>query len=94
VFGFRRRQRVLAIATQATTFVSVALVIGVPLGLVFGRLGWNAIARELGVNSEPRVDALLVGLLAMGLVVLANAVAAIPAWLARRANAAQALRAP
>jgi len=94
VFGFRRRQRALAVSTQATTFVSVALVIGVPLGLLFGRFGWDAIASELGVDSQPRVDAVLVALLALGLVVLANVVAAFPAWLARRSNAAQALRAP
>ena len=94
VFGFRRRQRALAVSTEATTFVSVALVIGVPLGLVVGQAGWNAIARELGVESEPRVDAVLVVLIALGLVVLANVVAIVPAWLARRANAAQTLRAP
>jgi hypothetical protein len=94
VFGFRSRQRALAVSTEATTFVTLALIVGVPLGLVVGRTGWAAIARELGVDSRPRVDPVLVGLLAVGLVVIANVAAAIPARLASRSNAAESLRAP
>jgi ABC-type antimicrobial peptide transport system permease subunit len=94
VFGLVRRQRMLAVSTQAITFVSVALVLGIPTGLLLGRVGWDAIARELGVLSQPQVDVALVALLAIGLVVLAVVVAIVPGWIAGRSNAAPALRAP
>ena len=92
VLGFVRRQRALAVSAQATTLAVVALAIGIPVGWALGRWGWNAIARELGVPSEPRASAAIIGVVAVGLVVLANVVALIPAWLARRTHAANTLR--
>jgi ABC-type antimicrobial peptide transport system permease subunit len=92
VLGFVGRQRSLAIATQATTCVSVALLIGFPVGIWLGRWGWGAIAHELGVPSEPTTDWALIALIGVGLLVTANVVAVVPAWLARRGRAASALR--
>ena len=93
VLGFVRRQRSLAVAAQATTLAVVALAIGIPVGWLLGRWGWDAIARELGVPSEPRAGAAVIAAVAVGLLVLANVVAVVPAWLARRTHAAEALRA-
>ena len=42
---------------QALTLSSLALLIGVPLGILVGRLGWAAFAYRLGVVSEPVIVA-------------------------------------
>jgi ABC-type antimicrobial peptide transport system permease subunit len=82
----------VAVATQASTFAVVSAFIGIPLGLVVGRWVWAEIADELGVPSEPTTGALAVLLIVPGVVLLANVVAAIPAWLARRTRPAAELR--
>lgn len=94
VFGFVHRQKSLTVSTQATTFVVVALVLGIPAGLILGRWGWDAIAAELGVPSDPTTQPSAIAAVALGLVVTANVVAVVPALLARRTRAAAALRAP
>ena len=53
VLGFRRRQVSAAIAWQATVVAAIAIVVGVPLGIVAGRWGWQAFAQQLGVPDQP-----------------------------------------
>ena len=71
----------------------VGLVIGVPLGIASDRLLWLAFARQLSAVPDPVVPALSVILAAVGALVLANVVAAIPARQAARTPAALLLRA-
>lgn len=90
--GFSRRQISATVAWQASATVAIGLVLGVPLGVVLGRQLWNVFARQLDVVPQPSVPLLaLLGLTAAG-VVVANAVAAIPARSARRIPASALLR--
>ncbi len=90
--GFVRRQIVATVCWQATTLMAIALGIGVPLGVVVGRRAWGLLADQLGILPRPTVP--LVGLLALApaALLLANAIAAIPAWSAGRTQAAVVLR--
>jgi putative ABC transport system permease protein len=83
----RTTVRVQAVASSAT-----ALVVGVPLGVVAGRLAWRAYAHQLGVATAPTVPpAWLLGTVAAGLV-LAVLASSIPGRAAARVSAAAACR--
>ena len=90
--GFRRRQVQLAVAFHATVLVLAAAVVGVPLGIIIGRWGWRLVADELGVASPPVTPVAWLLAIVAGIVVLANLVAAYPAWRAARRPTARALR--
>ena len=90
--GFVRGQVRSMIACQATTFVAVALVIGIPLGVVTGRLLWIRFAGDLGIVAVPIVPVLTLALAALVAVVIGNLVAAAPATLAARTKPATVLR--
>ena len=91
--GFTRRQVSASIAWQASTIAVVAVVVGVPLGVAVGRTLWSVLARSIGVVAEPSVAWLAVALALPVLVLGANLVAAVPAWLAGRTRPAAVLRA-
>ncbi len=91
--GFVRRQVWLTLAWETTTLVSLALVIGLPLGALVGRFAWSVFADELGAVPEPQVAWLPLFLAIPIALLIANALAAIPAWLATRARPAAWLRA-
>lgn len=90
--GFRRAQTRATVAWQATTTIVVALVIGIPAGLVAGRWLWRIIAGRLGVSAEPVTSALPLVIGALGLVLAANIVGAWPARRAARTQPAIVLR--
>lgn len=69
---------------QATVFSLVPLVLGVPIGLVAGRLVFRAFAYSVGTVPDASVPYVILTAVIVGLVVLANAAAAVPAWRARR----------
>ena len=71
----------------------IGTVIGVPLGIVAGRLAWNLFARAIYVVPHPSVPALTIFFIAVGSLVLANLVAAIPGRIAARTPTALVLRA-
>jgi ABC-type antimicrobial peptide transport system permease subunit len=90
--GFSPRQRRLVIAAQATAIACVALVLGIPLGVIAGRVVWSIIAGSMGVATDA---AFPLGLLAVGtaaLIVVVNLIGAIPARSAGRLPVADALR--
>jgi ABC-type lipoprotein release transport system permease subunit len=90
--GFTRAQVAATVSWQATSIVAVAALIGVPLGLGVGRLLWNLFATDLGVEPEA-VEPFGLGLLVLpGVVVFANAIAALPGWAAARVRPAAILR--
>ena len=91
--GFVRRQVWLSVFWQTATLVSIALVIGIPLGALLGRFAWNVFAEDLGAIPEPQVAWLPFLLIVPAAFVLAGLVAAVPAWLAGRTRPCVALRA-
>src|SRR5439155_17783282 len=92
MLGFRQRQVAATIAWQALTLGSLALLIGVPLGVLGGRLGWAAFAYRLGVVSEPVTSPLAIVVIPITLAV-ALTVSLAPGLVARRVRPATVLKA-
>jgi ABC-type lipoprotein release transport system permease subunit len=90
--GFAPGQRRAVIAVQATTVALVALVIGLPLGAVAGRLMWSVIADSIGVRDDVVFPLPLLAAGSVALVVALNLIAALPARSAGRLRVAEALR--
>ena len=90
--GFRRRQVGLAVAWQTTTLVALALLIGIPLGMIAGRAAWNAFADGLGVPRAPAYPWSLIVATVPAALLLGNAIAAVPAWIAGRTRPAVVFR--
>jgi ABC-type antimicrobial peptide transport system permease subunit len=78
---------------QASTIAVVALIGGIPLGIVAGRIVFRVLVDELGLVSEPSVPILLVVLTSVVVVVLANLAAVVPGRRAGRLPIARLLRA-
>jgi hypothetical protein len=57
VLGFVRRQTAFAMSWQTTTVAVVGLVVGLPLGIAAGRLGWDLFAGYVGFVAVPVVVA-------------------------------------
>jgi hypothetical protein len=90
--GFVRGQVRSTVAWQATTLVLVALLVAVPIGIATGRWVWTLFADELGVVPQPRSPVIAVVLIVPLAVLVANLVAALPAWVAARTRPALVLR--
>jgi FtsX-like permease family len=91
--GFTQRQLAAAVAWQSSIIAVVGIVVGLPTGIVVGRWLWGLFARQIYAVPEPSVPVLSVVLIAVGALVLANVVAAIPARIAARTPTALMLRA-
>jgi ABC-type lipoprotein release transport system permease subunit len=90
--GFTRRQLAAAVAWQSTVAVLTGTVVGVPVGIIVGRTLWQVFAHEIDVIPTPTVPAVTVALIALGALVLANVVAALPGRIAARTPTAVLLR--
>jgi hypothetical protein len=90
--GFSRRQVRSTVAWQATTSATAGLLLGVPLGLVVGRIAWRMVADGLGVVTHATIPVGEVLLLVLAVLVLANLIAALPAARAARTRPALVLR--
>ncbi len=90
--GFTQRQLRAAVAWQSSVVVVIGMAIGIPLGIGLGRGLWRAFANELHVVSDPTVPVVWIGLIAVGSLLLANLVAALPARFAGRTPTALVLR--
>jgi hypothetical protein len=91
--GFVNRQIGATVLWQATMVALVGLVVGIPLGIVVGRLVWTAFATNLGAVPVPTVPASAIAALALGVLVVANLLAAVPAVTsARKRSVGQLLR--
>jgi ABC-type antimicrobial peptide transport system permease subunit len=90
--GLTRRQISATVAWQATTVGVLALLIGVPLGIVGGRWAWGLLADDLGTLSEPRVPLLALAIGVPVVLLLCNAVAFVPGRIAARLRPAVVLR--
>ena len=78
---------------QHIRLTGLAVLAGLPLGVVAGRWAWVLVADRLGVVPVSVVPTLILTLVALSTVLAANLVAAVPAWLAARTRPAIVLRA-
>jgi len=92
VLGFRRGQVSATVAWQAGLLVLVGLAIGVPLGLVAGRWAWTLVANGVGIVNRPEIPVVALAVTVGAALLIANVVAAFPAWAAARTQPAAALR--
>jgi hypothetical protein len=76
---------------QATTFALVTMVLGAPLGLIVGRIVFKLFVDSVGAVPDASYPFVVLGLVLFGFVVVANLVAAVPAWRARRLSPAPLL---
>ena len=91
--GFVRWQMAAAVAWQATVAAVVGIAVGIPLGIVTGRWLWDLFARQIYAVPYPTISVVSVVLVALGTLVLANVIAAVPARNAARTPTALMLRA-
>jgi MacB-like periplasmic core domain len=91
--GFTGRQLAATVAWQSSIAVGLGTVLGVPLGIVLGRILWVQFAHAITVVPAPSVPVVPVVGIALGALVLANLIAAIPGWIAARTPTALLLRA-
>lgn len=89
--GFARRQVSAVVVVQALTLVVIALALGTALGILGGRLAWKLFADNLGIESTTPLPRSGIAVLVVAALALAVGVAAIPAWIASRTQAAAAL---
>jgi hypothetical protein len=91
--GFTERQLAATVSAQATVAATVGIVVGIPLGIVIGRQLWTLFARNINAVPDPTVPVLSVVFVALGALVFANLVAALPGRSAARTPTALVLRA-
>jgi ABC-type antimicrobial peptide transport system permease subunit len=89
--GFTRRQVRSAISWQASTLTAVALALGIPAGILCGRVAWRLFAGQLGILPVVVLPVILV-LVVPAALVLAVGVAAVPGESAARTRPAEILR--
>jgi putative ABC transport system permease protein len=90
--GFARPQMLGAVAWQATAFAAIALLIGLPTGILAGRWAWVFFANAAGVPADATVPLTAILLAVPATLALANLIAAWPGWTAARLRPALVLR--
>ena len=91
--GADRRWIGRTVHAQASALAVAAAIIGVPAGIVAGRALYRSFADRLGLVPDVATPTLLVVLVVVGVLVVANVAAAVPARRARRAPVTSLLRA-
>jgi hypothetical protein len=89
--GFAPGQLARAVAWQATIAAVIGIVVGIPFGIIAGRLLWESFASTLYAVPDPTVPILSVVLVGVGALVFANLVAALPGRSAARTTTASLL---
>jgi hypothetical protein len=90
--GLTPGQTARTVAWQATTLGVVGALIGIPIGLVLGRIVWAAVARGYGIADDPAWPVPVVVLALPVVVLLANALAWMPGRRAAHLRPAEILR--
>jgi len=90
--GFVTRQVRSALRWQSLTLVTIALIVGLPAGVVAGRAAWRFLADQLGVVPEPVIPIGPLLLLVPAALAVGLLVAVIPGRLAARTPPASVLR--
>jgi predicted lysophospholipase L1 biosynthesis ABC-type transport system permease subunit len=91
--GCTPRQVDRIVAWQATLLAIAGTVIGAPLGILLGRLVWTRLADAYGVRTDTAWPWMALVIALVGTVVLANAIAWLPARRAGRRPVVETLRA-
>lgn len=91
--GFTPRQLAAVVAWQSSVAAVIGVIVGVPAGIVVGRQIWILFARNINAVPDPTVPVVPVILVALGVLVFANVVAALPGRIAARTPTALVLRA-
>jgi hypothetical protein len=91
--GFVNSQVASTVLWQSTALAVIAVIVGVPLGIVVGQAVWTAFADNIGVIPLSVVPGGLIALLAVAVLVGANVIAVLPALAATRTKTADLLRA-
>lgn len=89
--GMRRGAVARAVGWQATTIALFGVVVGVPSGLILGRLSFAVVTDAVSVPSEVVMTWAILGA-ALGAIVVANLAAAGPAIIASRTHPAALMR--
>jgi ABC-type lipoprotein release transport system permease subunit len=84
--GFTPTQLGATVSWHATITIGLGLVVGVPIGVVLGRVLWDQFAHQLDVLGRPAIPVLAVTAIAVGAIALGNVVAVLPARTARRVD--------
>ena len=90
--GFTRWEVMRTVGWEASALAAAALLAGIPLGVIAGRVAWALFADATGVASKATVNVPLVLLAIPATLLLANLIAAWPGWTAARLRPAQVLR--
>lgn len=90
--GFVQRQISAVVSWQSSVAAVVGIIVGVPVGIVLGRTLWGVFAHEIYAVSMPTIPTLQIFLVALGALVLANAVAFVPGRIAAKTPTASLLR--
>jgi hypothetical protein len=88
VLGLYGRELATVVAWESSVAVTIGAIVGVPLGIVVGRLLWELFASGIHAVPAPSVPALDVLAIALGALVLANIMAIIPGRIAARTRTA------
>jgi hypothetical protein len=91
--GYLRRDVSRTVVVQAMTLAAVALVIGVPVGVLVGRLVWKGFADWQGIPSVPTVSVPALVLVGAAVLLVAGLIAIVPARYAARTAPADTLHA-
>jgi hypothetical protein len=91
--GANRRWITRVVHSQASLLAVVPLVIGLPLGVLAGARIFRSFVERIGALPDPTIPAAVIVGTAVGLLVLANLAAVLPARRARRVSTARLLRA-
>jgi len=91
--GFTRGEVLRTVSWEASALAAAALLAGIPLGVIAGRVAWALFADATGIASQATVNVPLVLLAIPATLLLANGIAAWPGWTAARLRPATVLRA-
>ena len=90
--GFSRGQTLRTIVWQAIVYAVGALAVGLPVGVVLGRLAWRVYSTNLGAVPEPVTPWAACVAVAVSTLVLAGVLAIAPGIRAVRARPGEVLR--
>ncbi len=91
--GFTRRQLIATVSWQAVLLVSPGVLVGVPLGVILGRMLWSDFAERMNAIAASSVPVLSVVAVVVAAYLVALAAAAVHARNAARIDPARLLRA-
>jgi len=89
--GFVDRDLSALVRWEGSTFAAIGIVLGVPLGVIVGRVVWDLVATGIGIDPTATTPVLALLVIALATVALTLVAAAVPARRARRVHPATTL---